>query len=345
MNGTFADRMKRGLTLRNAGIVGAVLVMLMMVLLAAGVPTAHAAAGGQEHPTVVKVGQDVLIPAGDVVDGVFAVGGNVTVNGTVNDTVVAVGGDVTVNGTVNKAVVSVGGDVTAASTASIGSGMKPGDTAIVAVGGATHVESGAGVTGKITKVNGLSWSGVGSAFANHGPWTWNLSPAGIAGSIGGFIFLIVAAVIVAAALPKQMAAVREQLNERFFPSLGWGALTAFVIVPVIVLILVISIIGIIPLIFVVAPALFLFGSFAVVCVGRAIGDRVMAQSGSRDNAMLVTVIGVVILGVAGLIPVAGGIIMAVAGVAGLGATLLAISKTRRERRERTAAGSSTPQPA
>ena len=76
---------------------------------------------------------------------------------------VAVGGDVTVNGTVNKAVVAVGGDVTAASTASIGSGMKPDDTAIVAVGGATHVESGASVTGKITKVDGLSWSGVGSA--------------------------------------------------------------------------------------------------------------------------------------------------------------------------------------
>jgi len=339
--------MKRGFTLRNVGLVGAVLVMLMMVLLAAGVPVSHAATAGtgQEAPTVVKVGQDVLIPAGDVVNGVFAVGGNVTINGTVDDTVVAVGGDVTVNGTVNKGVVSVGGDVTAASNASIGSGMKADDTAIVAVGGATHVQSGASVTGKITKVNGLSWSGVGGAFAHHGPWTWNLTPAGIAGSIGCLIFLIVAAVIVAAALPKQMAAVKEQLNERFFPSLGWGALTAFVIVPVIVLILVVSIIGIIPLIFVVAPALFLFGSFAVVCVGGVIGDRVMAQSDKRGSAMLVTVIGVAILGVAGLIPVAGAIIMAVAGVAGLGATLLAISKTQRERRARATAGTSTPQTA
>ena len=82
MNGTFADRMRRGFTLRNAGIAGAVLVMLMMVLLAAGVPASHAAAAGQKTPTVVKVGQDVLIPAGDVVSGVFAVGGNVTINGT-----------------------------------------------------------------------------------------------------------------------------------------------------------------------------------------------------------------------------------------------------------------------
>ena len=155
-------------------------------------------------------------------------------------------------------------------------------------------------------------------------------PFGIAGGIGRLVFLIVVAVIVAAALPKQMAAVKEQLNERFFPSLGWGALTAFVIVPALVLILVISIIGIIPLIFVVAPALFLVGSFAVVCVVGAIGDRVMAQSGSRDNAMLVAVVGVVILGVAGLIPVAGAIIMAVAGVVGLGATLLAISKAQRD---------------
>jgi hypothetical protein len=344
MNGTFASRMRRGFTLRNTGIVGAVLVMLMMVLLAAGVPASHAAAAGtDQNATVFKVGEDVFIPAGDVVDAVVAIGGNVTVNGTADETVVAVGGDVTVNGTVNKAVVAVGGDVTAAPSANIGSGMKADDTAIVAVGGATHVESGASVTGKVTKVDGLSWSGVGGAFAHHGPWTWGMIPFGIAGGIGRLVFLIVVAVIVAAALPKQMAAVKEQLNGRFFPSLGWGALTAFVIVPALVLVLVVSIIGIIPLILVVAPALFLVGSFGVVCVASTIGDRVMNQSGSRDNVILVAIVGIVILGIAGLIPVAGGIIMAVAGVAGLGATLLAISKTQRDRRERAAAGASTPQ--
>jgi len=344
MNGTFADRMKRGFTLRNVGIVGAVLVMLMMVLLAAGVPVSHAAAAGtgQEAPTVVKVGQDVLIPAGDVVNGVFAVGGNITVDGTA-DGVVAVGGDVTVNGTVNKGVVSVGGDVTATSNASIGSGMKADDTAIVAVGGATHVQSGASVTGKITKVEGLSWSGVGSAIANHGPWSW--TGFSIIWGIGCLVFLLVAAVIVAAALPRQMTAVKEQVNTRFFASLGWGALTAFVIIPSLVVILVITIIGILPLIFVVAPTLFLVGSFGLVCVAGVIGERVMAQSGRRENLMLVAVIGVLILGVAGLIPVAGDIIMAVAGVAGLGATLLAINKSQRVRRERAAAQSSTPQTA
>ena len=347
MNRTIADRMKKGFTLRNLGIAGAVLVMLMMVLLVAGVPESRAATAGQDGnaPTVFKVGKDVVIPAGDVVDAVVAIGGNVTVDGTAREAVVAVGGDVTVNGTVNKAVVAVGGDVTVASTASVGSGMKADDTSIVAVGGATHVASGAGVTGKITKVDGLSWSGVGTAFAHHGPWTWSFIPFGIAGSIGRLVFLIVAAIIVVAALPRQMGAVKEQLNQRFFPSLGWGALTAFVIVPALVLILVVSIIGIIPLIFVVAPALFLIGSFAVICVAGAIGDRVMAQSGSRDSAMLVAVVGVVILGVAGLIPVAGAIIMAVAGVAGLGATLLAFAKAQRERRARTSAGASTPQTA
>jgi hypothetical protein len=347
MNGTFANRMKRGLTLRNAGIVGAVLVMLMMVLLAAGAPVSHAATAGtdQNAPTVFKVGKDVVIPAGDVVNGVVAIGGNVTIDGTADETVVAIGGNVTVNGTVKKAVVAVGGDVTVAPGASIGSGMKAGDSAIVAVGGTTNVQSGASVSGKITKVDGLSWSGVGNAFAHHGPWTWNLIPFGIAGAIGRLVFLIVVAVIAAAALPKQMAAVKEQLNERFFPSLGWGALTAFVIVPALVLILVVSIIGIIPLIFVVAPALFLVGSFAVVCVAGALGDRVMGQSGSRDNAILVAVVGIAILGVASLIPVAGAIIMAVAGVAGLGATLLAFNKSQRLRRERTTAGTSTPQTA
>lgn len=347
MNSAFADRIKRATTLRNAGLVAAVLAMVMMVLLAAGVSDSRAATAGtsQKAPTVFKVGQDVVIPAGDVVDGVVAIGGNVTIDGTADETVVAIGGDVKINGTVNKAVVAVGGDVTATSGSSIGSGMKQGDTAIVAVGGKTTVEPGASVTGKVTKVDGLSWSGVGSAVAQHGPWTWSLIPFGIAGGIGRLVFLVVAAIIVVAALPKQMAAVKEQVNARFFPSLGWGALTAFVIVPALVVILIITIIGIIPLIFVVAPALFLVGSFGVVCVAGVIGDRVMAQSDKRENMMLVAVIGVLILGVAGMIPVAGAIIMAVAGVVGLGATILAFNRLQRERRERNAAGASTPQTA
>ena len=186
MNKAFANTMKRGFTLRNAGIVGAVLVMLMMVLLAAGVTPSHAATttSGQKPPTVFKVGKDVVIPAGDVVNAVVAIGGNVTIDGTADETVVAIGGDVTVNGTVKNAAVAVGGDVTAGPNASIGSDMKAGDTSVVAVGGKTTVEPGASVTGKVTKVNGLSWSGVGSAFVHHGPWTWSFVPFGIAGAFG-----------------------------------------------------------------------------------------------------------------------------------------------------------------
>jgi hypothetical protein len=347
MLGTFAHRITKGLTLRNVGIAAALLVMVMMLLLAAHVPDSRAARAGtdQKAPTVFKVGKDVVIPAGDVVSGVVAIGGNVTIDGTADEAVVAVGGDVTVNGTVKKAVVAVGGDVTVAPGASVGSAMKPGDSAIVAVGGKTVVQPGAAVTGKVTKVEGLSWSGVGGAIAHHGPWTWSVQPFGIVGGLGGLVFLVVAALVVAAALPKQMAAVKEQVNQRFFPSLGWGALTAFVIIPVIVLILVISIIGILPLLIVVAPVLLALSIFAVVCVAGVIGDRVMGRSDQRDNTLLVAVIGALILGVAAMIPVAGSIIMAVAGVVGLGATLLAVGQSQRERRERSstdAAGTSGP---
>jgi hypothetical protein len=344
MNGTLTRWMKRGFTLRNVGIAGALLVMLMMVFLAVGVPASHAAGAGtgNEPPTVVKVGQDVLIPAGDVVKGVFVVGGNVTINGTVEDTVVTVGGDVMVNGSVSKAVVSVGGDVTVASTASVGSGMKAGDSSVVTVGGKATVDPGAAVTGKVSKVTGLSWSGVGGTIARHGPWHWNWLPFGVAGGFGQLLLLIVAAVIVAAVLPRQHASVKEQLSERFFPSLGWGALTGLVIIPAFIFILVISIIGIIPLLLIVVPALFLVGLFGVVGVAGAIGDRVMGQSSRRESVMLVAVIGALILGVVAMIPVAGALVMFVACIVGLGATVLAIGKSQRDKRERAAGAVATP---
>lgn len=346
MNGTFIHRIGRGFTLRNAGTFGAVLVLVMLALLTAGVPVSHAAPGGtgQDAPTVVKVGQDVMIPAGDVVSGVFVAGGNVTVNGTA-DGVVAVGGDVTVNGAVDKGAVAVGGDVRVVSGASVGSELKPDDKAIVSVGGKTFVQPGASVTGKVSRIDGQNWSAVGDAVLIQGPSTWDGWRLDLILGIACLAFLMVAAVIAVAALPRQMAAVKEQVRGRFWASLGWGALTVFVIVPAIVLALIISIVGLLPLIFLVAPALFLVGSFGLVCVAGVIGDRVMAGDGKRGNAVLVAVVGVLILGLVGLIPVAGDIVMAVAGIVGIGATLLAIGRSQRERRERSTIDTSTPQTA
>ncbi len=350
MHSSVSLRIRRSLTLRNVGLVAAVLVMVMMVLLAAGVPDSHAAATttAQNTSTIFKVGKDIVVPAGDVVDGAVAIGGDITIDGTVTQTVVAIGGNVTVNGTVKKAAVAVGGDVTLAPGASVGSAMKPTDSSIVAVGGKTTVPADATVTGKVTRVEGLSWSGVGTAVAHHGPWTWTLRPFGILGGLASLLLLVVAALIAAAALPKQMGAVKEQVNRRFFPSLGWGALTAFIIIPALVFVLVISIIGIIPLLIVVVPALLLISLFSVVCVGGAFGDLVFGRSGERGNPLLVALVGVLILGLAAMIPFIGTVIMAVAGVIGLGGTLLAIGKAQRERRERTstgAAGTPGPSPA
>lgn len=71
---------------------------------------------------VVQVGQDVVVERGEHVLGhVFAMGGNITVRGTVDDDVVAMGGDVTLEdgAQVHGDVVSLGGVVRKAKTATV----------------------------------------------------------------------------------------------------------------------------------------------------------------------------------------------------------------------------------
>jgi len=95
----------------------------------------------------VRIGGDVTVDAGEVIDGdVVAIGGPVKVDGEVQGDVVAVGGSVTLGPT---AVVE--GDVTV-------------------VGGPLHRDPGAQVRGKAQEV---SLGGI-----DFGQWTWRRNPVG-----------------------------------------------------------------------------------------------------------------------------------------------------------------------
>ncbi|MGV8078430.1 MAG: hypothetical protein AB2L22_00005, partial [Syntrophales bacterium] len=99
-------------------------VLLILLLFAT------AAAAGQESATIFKLGSDVTVEAGTKVKRVIAIGGQVTVDGTVEKDVMAVGASVVLS---KKAVVD--GDV-------------------VSIGGTVVKGRGAEIRGSITEING-----------------------------------------------------------------------------------------------------------------------------------------------------------------------------------------------
>ena len=198
------------------------------------------------------------------------------------DNVVVVGGDLLVEGTVKNVVVVVGGDVTLASTARVGERGRSQDAALVSVFGDVTVERGARVLGETVDVAG--GSGNVTAGSVSDPFLRPWRTGAILNWVWSTIFLAVVAVIATAIAPRQVAVVSDRVRRHFFSSLGWGALGALIVVPIITVILVVTIIGIllvIPWLFIALPLLSLFG---FVAVGAMVGRLFFRGSGDEPGS-------------------------------------------------------------
>ena len=264
----------------------AVLVLLGILALA---PTAGAATAGAQTSVgnIVEFDQNVTVPAGTTADSVVVFGGSATIAGTVRDTVVGIGADVTLQ-----------------PSAQVGTAGGAGDTSVVVVGGTLTSAPGATIVGDTTyeplsavrdAVSSGFWEPISTPFAG-------LSLIGWAGST---VLLVLLGLLIAAVLPRQTRASEERIAGHFWSSLGWGALTSIVIVPLVTLALVVTIIGIlvaIPWVFA-AVAVFLFGYLAF---GAFLGRALLRVFGYRqDNLMLPITVGIVASQLVRLIPFAG----------------------------------------
>ena len=154
------------------------------------------------------------------------------------------------------------------------------------------------------------------------------------------MLLVLLGLLVAAVLPRQTRASMRRIAAHPASSLGWGALTAFVIVPLVTIALVITIVGIllaIPWALIVVPAVFAFGFIAM---GTFIGDRLLRAVGYRgESLLLAATVGIVATQLVRLIPYAGAIIVAAIWIIGTGAAIAAFFAWRRSRKQLAAAPS------
>jgi hypothetical protein len=301
-------RLVRGLVL--------LLVLTVTAVLLAFAPGLQADAQAVDRGTIFEVGSDANVPQADSADAVIAIGGDVTVAGTVRNTIVAVGGDVDL-----------------APTAQVGTDLSSGDSAVILVGGDLTRAQGATVQGDVSTVTG-SWAGdfwnrgivdsVTSPFTGFALFSW----------IGGTLLALLGAIVIVALLPRQVVAIGHGVRARFWPSLGWGVLGLVVVVPVVTVLLIISIIGllaILPWLFVVIATAILGAVGVAVLLGQLILPRLSYRG---ESLILAAVIGVLVLQLVQLIPIAGSIAVAVAWIVGFGAALIALWNWQRGRRER-----------
>ncbi len=326
--------MRRVVTPALALVVLAVALVLLGLAItgradAATTPSPSLTSPSRVEPAVVQFGQDVTVPAGRRVESVVAGGGNVVINGSVKSTVVVFGGNLLVRGSIGQGIVGFGTHVRLAPSAVV-HGFRNQRQAVVLFGGTITKDPGAQVSGEVRHITSANWGGSLGWATRHTlitPW-WGFTLIGWV--VQTAIFLVLA-LVAAALLPTQMRAVQRHLVRKPWPSLGWGALTLFIIFPAVFIVLGISIVGILLwLPYLVVVPLFCF--FAITAVAALIAERVLAGTAQKDNLMLAVTLGVVGTTIVSRVPVGGVLALLAMAMLGTGGAAMAIAQWRRDRR-------------
>jgi hypothetical protein len=179
---------------------------------------------------------------------------------------------------------------------------------------------------------------VGSAAsAVLGEPVWHPFRAGtLLGWVASTILYAFVAVLCTLLVPRQVITVRDRVVQHPWTSIGWGALTAGVLVPISSVLLLVTVLGIlvlIPWLLVVVPLALFFG---YVSMGAVLGGRLLGVAGShRERLVAAAVVGVVLLHCLRLIPYAGTAAWALVWVTGFGAATMATWTWWRGRRGTT----------
>lgn len=266
-------------------LIIAFLAAFLLILVTGG-----AIAEGEADLQIFKMGNNVMVAAGQVMTNVVAIGGDVTIlnQGQVTNDAVAIGGDV-----ILKPNARVGGDA-------------------VAIGGQIIKESGALVGGNEVV-----------AFSNAKVL---LNRFGLFGTIylTNVLFFLVSLIVIFAfgiflllLLPDQMKSITATMHQYPFESGMWGLLSIVAITLFTALfngsVFGFLLIPIVNLAFVVA------GLLGAIATGLWIGKKVLPR---REKAFIPFLVGMLILAVIGLIPIAGGLIILMLNLFGFGAVIL-----------------------
>lgn len=267
-------------------------IFLLLALLIVPTSTALAQSPGGD---VVLFGQDYTLESGKTLDGSLAViggnasieegsiingdtaliGGNLSLLGDVHGDVALIGGNLTISGTIDGNIVIIGGQALLTETAVVN-----GD--IATIGGNVEKEPGAEVTGDITNnappvINVPDVPNVPNVpnipnVPDSPQVNVNVNPLwNVAGKVGQAILVAIIGMLLTLFLQPQLDRAGSAMVRQPFIAGGYGLL-AFIVVPVVIVILTVTII-LIPialLVALIAPLAWLFG---MVALGQEVGDR------------------------------------------------------------------------
>ena len=272
---------------------------LLTLLVPITVLAAQASDGTSE--TVFKIGGTTTIGPAERVDSVVVIDGDIVLQGTATNTVWVVRGDAVVSGQVEGDVMVIDGTLTLESGAAV--------TNVSLLRSTLNRAPDAVISGSLNQQ--AEFVPIGAEVESASPVFWILSTGVLLalGAIGVALF------------GRRLMDLGRDLRTRPGPS----ALTALVVwvgLPILAVLMAITLIGIpvaLAIAVLVLPVLWFVG---YVVAGAVLGEAVASAlklTAQPERPYLPVLIGIVLFQVIGLIPVLGGLIVGLAGMAGSGA--------------------------
>ena len=320
-----------------------ILLLLALIILPTGVAYAQSPGGdvvlfGQNYKlesgetlngSLAVIGGNVTIEEGASVDGdVVVIGGNISIDGDVDGDIAIIGGNMDITANIDGDIVIIGGQANLESTAVV-------DGNIATIGGSVNKEPGAEVTGDITNnapptvdvpeiPDAPEAPNPPSVDVNINPF-WN-----IAGKFGQALALAAIGMLLTLFLQPQLDRAANTIVRQPLVSGAYGLL-AFIVLPVVLVIMTLTII-LIPVVAVVVLLFPLAWLFGVVSIGQEVGDRFAKAINQVWAPVLATGFGtfllMLVVGFIELIPCVGWIPSALVALLGIGATAMTWFGTR-----------------
>ncbi len=259
----------------------------------------------------VVVHKNILVEEGEVQENIIALGGEVIIQGKVTESVLAFGGKILVEGEVGEAVVGIGSKIILKPSALI-----KGD--VVSIGGTLEKESGATIKGDTIF---FELKSLGNVFSF-------LSGMGL-GAIIPFLIIIkliilflwfILAVILSVLFPKQIAFSSSQIRKAFWPIFATGLLAIVIFVGLIIFSALLSLLIIgIPILVALIFLGLIIKVFGQVVLYHFFGESLSRSlTGRQPSIVVAVIIGLLIIGLIGFVPLLGPLFSFVLSIIGWG---------------------------
>ena len=262
----------------------------------------------------VVIQKDVYVAEDEVQENVVAFGGDVVIKGKVKESVVAFGGTITIEGKVGETVLGFGSEVRLKSSAVI-----EGD--VVSLGGTLIKDPGVIVEGDTVYFELESFKDIfgfltGAGLASFFPIIIIIK------LITLFIWFILALIMIAI-FPRQISFASSQIRKSFWPVFGTGFLSIVIFTGLIIFsaLLCLILIGI-PILLALIIIGIIIKIFGRVVLFYFFGESLSRAFGSKQpSPILAVMLGLILVGFIGFIPIFGSLFSFVLSILGWGVTI------------------------